>query len=434
MDTRWVGPGGLASYPGALAPTPGGRAPLVPPVPPAYGWMPPAGLPSRSRTRRLAHAVLLMGGVGVLLVCALVLGLLLLASAGPVGLLVGLVLAVLPMIAVAHAYVWLDRYEPEPPPLLAALFLWGAVVAALAAALVNSTAEQVLAAVQGQAGAMATTAVIVAPIVEETAKGAGILAVVLLYRREFDGVLDGMVCAGFIGVGFAFTENILYFGSAYLSGSSGELPLSGGSAALTTFVLRGVISPFAHPLFTTLTGIALGLAVTSRHRAAWLLVPLGLAGAIFMHALWNFSALGGFGSFLTSYTVFMFPAFAIAVGLALWLRRRESRLLAATLPAYVAAGWIPPYDVPMVASLPGRRAARRWAAQRLGPAGKRAMGNYQEAATELAFLRDRAQRLGADRSFPAREGTLLAALHRSRAALAPALHPQGVPPEMRRSW
>src|SRR5205809_319359 len=79
----------------------------------------------------------------------------------------------------------------------------------------------------------------------------------LFRRREFDGVVDGIVLAGLSGLGFAFTENVLYFGRAFLAGQEQSLT-TGFFAVGFTFVLRGVLSPFAHPLFTAMTGIGLG--------------------------------------------------------------------------------------------------------------------------------------------------------------------------------
>ena len=78
-------------------------------------------------------------------------------------------------------------------------------------------------------------------------------------RASSTAILDGIVYAGMVGIGFAFTENILYLAAAY-NGTDGMGP--GGTEALTgTFVLRCLISPFAHPLFTTFTGIGVGIAV-----------------------------------------------------------------------------------------------------------------------------------------------------------------------------
>ncbi len=74
-----------------------------------------------------------------------------------------------------------------------------------------------------------------------------------------------------VGIGFAFTENILYLAAAY-NGTDGTGP--GGTEALTaTFVVRCLFSPFAHPLFTTFIGVGVGVAVASRSKAVRFLAP-----------------------------------------------------------------------------------------------------------------------------------------------------------------
>lgn len=285
------------------------------------------------------------------------------------------------------------------------------LVAAVIALAVNSLAEVLIFALHGGEAASAVTAVLVAPVVEETAKAAGVVVVLLARRRHIDGVLDGLVCAGFVGVGFAFTENILYFGRAYAQAE--ELGISPAAATVAAFVARGVASPFAHPLFTALTGLAIGWAATTARPALLRLAValLGLAGAIVLHAFWNLSAVAAGGAGLVgAYVLFMVPAFLVVAGIAIGLHRRERHVFARALPVYVTGGWIPPYDIDMLASLPGRGQARSWAEAQLGSRGERAMRDYQQAVGELAFLRDRANRLGVDRYFADRELHLLAAL------------------------
>ena len=103
-----------------------------------------------------------------------------------------------------------------------------------------------------------------APVTEEATKGAFLVLLLWWRRHELDGVLDGIVYAGMVGIGFAFTENILYLAAAY-NGTDGLGP--GGTEALTgTFIVRCLLSPFAHPLFTAFIGIGVGLAVASRSR------------------------------------------------------------------------------------------------------------------------------------------------------------------------
>ena len=53
-----------------------------------------------------------------------------------------------------------------------------------------------------------------AGVVEELAKGLGVLLVFFVLKKYVNGPLDGIVLGLLTGVGFAFTENILYFGRA----------------------------------------------------------------------------------------------------------------------------------------------------------------------------------------------------------------------------
>jgi protease PrsW len=175
--------------------------------------------------------------------------------------LVGAMAAVLPVILVVATFLWVDRWEPEPSRLLFAAFLWGAGVSVLGAAIVNDTAAVLGEQVLGNGGGDLVGTVISAPIAEEAFKGAFLIGLLLLRRREFDGVVDGVVYAGLVAAGFAFTENILYFGRAFATdGLVGE-----GGSVLVVFIIRGILSPFAHPVFTAMIGIAVGLVVRRRN-------------------------------------------------------------------------------------------------------------------------------------------------------------------------
>jgi RsiW-degrading membrane proteinase PrsW (M82 family) len=289
----------------------------------------------------------------------------------------------------------------------------------LIAAVLNTASAIIVARTSDGGQGMATTAVLVAPWVEEAAKGAGILAVFLFWRKEFDGIVDGIVLAGFTGLGFAFTENILYFGRAFLSGNE-HTGLAGGLfAAGSTFVLRGVLAPFAHPLFTTMTGIGLGIAATRRPGAVRWLAPIGgYLLAVLLHATWNYSSLSGLRGFLVGYVLIMVPVFLLTLAVATWSRRREGATVARWLPIYVQAGWLADEDVAMIASMPRRRQATEWAEHTYGGASSRALHDFQITGTELAFLRDRAERGHYLADFAERERQLLSELYRSRAAVS----------------
>src|SRR3989442_7223741 len=205
------------------------------------------------------------------------------AETGPVELIIGLICATLPVRIYVMLLVWIDRYEAEPLWMLATAFFWGALVAVLVAFIFN-TSLSIIAAVathNAQVGE-AFGAVISAPIVEESSKALILLILFLWKKDEFDGIVDGIVYAGMVGLGFAMTENVLYYGRA----------VQGGLEGLTfIFILRGMAAPFSHPLFTSMTGIGLGWSRQSNNGFVKVVAPVGgFMLAILMHATWNGSA------------------------------------------------------------------------------------------------------------------------------------------------
>ncbi|AVH57909.1 MULTISPECIES: PrsW family intramembrane metalloprotease [Streptomyces] len=365
---------------------------------------------------------------GTLITLLAISGLVILAlvreQTGTQGFLVGLGLAVFPVPLLIAAFWWLDRVEPGPWRNLLFSFAWGAGAAALIAIVANSFATRWIATTTTDPSSADTLgATVIAPIVEESAKAAAVLLVFLFRRRDFTGIVDGIVIAGVTATGFAFTENILYLGTAFgtdqLSGESGL-----ASVTAATFFVRVVMSPFAHPLFTVLTGIGFGIAALSaeRHRLRRVLLPLaGLLLAMGMHSAWNGSASFGEYGFFAVYAAFMVPAFGLVTWLAIWTRQRELRTVRSELPAYAAAGWLTVPEPYVLGSMRARRLAREWAGHRFGKATARSVAEYEAYATSLAFLRHRGRRGRAGADFVVRERELLDALWRRREIARPAL-------------
>jgi RsiW-degrading membrane proteinase PrsW (M82 family) len=383
-------------------------------MPPAYDASYAGELPARGRLLRgllVALLAIVMAAAALTIFGAIT------SDTGTTGFLIGITLAALPLPVVIGAFRWLDRYEPEPVGLLVFAFAWGASVAALVAAVLNTASVALIAGPNQPSDGVLRTAIYVAPWVEEAAKGGAVLMVVLFRRREFDGIVDGIVIAGLSGVGFAFTENIFYFGRAFITGAD-ELGTSGGLHAVgITFILRGVLAPFAHPLFTIATGVGFGVAARSRSIGVKVFLPLtGYFVAVLMHSMWNASATHGVQGFLLGYLLVGVPVFCLAAALAVWSRKREGRLIAEHLPVYVTQGWLEPAEATMLASLPQRRAALEWASS-AGPEGAHAMTAFQQAATELAFLRDRATHRTAGSDYAVRERRLLGKLTAARLTL-----------------
>lgn len=343
-----------------------------------------------SRSALRSWVITGVAGAGFL-VAALVVSAYLGAAFGLQTVLLALAVAVIPLGIVIPAFLWLDRFEAEPTRFLVGAFLWGALVATLVAALFNTGAIVVLRASTDADpdSALATTAVLVAPVVEEALKGVLVLLVWWLHRREFDGVTDGMVYAGVCAAGFAFTENIQYLAEAYTTG--------GGEALTATFVARCLLSPFAHPMFTILTGVGVGVAATSRSWALRLFAPVGgYVLAVLAHALWNLAAVSGGNGLLVVYLLVEMPIFFAFVAFVVWVRRHEGRLIGLFLRPYADAGWLSASEVAMLSSMRRRREARMWARANAGRRGLAAMRAFQDSASELALLRRRMQHGAAD--------------------------------------
>lgn len=316
-------------------------------------------------------------------------------SGAPSITLLATVLAAIPVVPLVLCYLWLDRYEPEPKRLLALGLAWGAFVATVSAILIGGIGGLVVPMTETQSLA------VVAPVTEEATKGLFLLLLLWWRRHELDGLLDGIVYAGMVGIGFAFTENILYLAAAY-NGSDGLGP--GGVAGITaTFVLRCLMSPFAHPLFTTFIGLGVGIAVASRSSAVRWLAPLGgYVLAVLAHGIWNGSTVFGAGGFFGVYLVLMVPAFVGLVSLAVWARRSEARMLGAALSDAASRGLMPATDIGWVVDLRARRTARAHARQHGGEQGLAAMRDYQQAVVELGFLHHRLLRGTAPADWQAR--------------------------------
>jgi RsiW-degrading membrane proteinase PrsW (M82 family) len=368
--------------------------------------------PSRAGPIVLAVAGILLGGIALLVVFVY-----LATFLGTGGLLVSLALALVPLAAVLFAVRWIDRWDPEPRPALWFAFLWGAGVSIVTALLFDLGVQLAVLAVSGRAdrgdspGSAFLSAVVQAPIVEEAAKGFGILLLFWGLRKHFDGPVDGVVFAATIAAGFAFTENIQYFGVALAEGGLGSLGL--------TFVVRGLFSPFAHVMFTACTGFALGIA-------AGRVGPLGAVGyylaglvpATLLHALWNgaFTLFAADSSLIAYYLLVQVPLFLGAIVVVVLIRRHEVRVTVQRLGDYVAAGYFTPAEVAMLATPAGRRQARAWAATQ-APAKGAAMRRFITDATRLAFARNRVINGSASQVNRADESALLGRVLADRAAV-----------------
>ena len=131
------------------------------------------------------------------------------------------------------------------------------------------------------------------------------------------------------------------------------------------------------------------------------------------------SATSGLAGFVSAYVIVQLPVFLALAALAVMARQREGRLIRRHLAVYGSTGWLTQREVAMLSSLPARRDARGWAQRTGGPDAARAMRDFQEMASELAFLRERMSRGTAPEDARMQEYAMLGAMSALRARFVP---------------
>ncbi|WP_134772578.1 PrsW family intramembrane metalloprotease [Ornithinimicrobium flavum] len=399
-------------------PAPPTPPPSVTPVDPSGDWhqvmtfQPQAPVPANATRRPVLRGLLAWSAVIVVFgLAGLVMALLVTDAVGPRAAALALASSALALGIVIPLFLWVDRLEAEPARLLWFAFLWGALISTLGALVLNELGVAFFAGLH--VDPMVLGAVVVAPLTEEATKGLGVLLIFWLARREFNGVTDGIVYAGIVAAGFAFLENVLYLGTMYVE--------SGTPGLIGIFIMRCLVSPFAHPMFTICIGLALGLVAHRRRWSSAWIVVLGFAAAVFLHALWNYSAVAGGEGFLVLFVVVQIPLFVGFLLLLRWSRRRESRILRDTLTGYGLNGWYTPAEVAMLADPGERRRARAWARSVGGRAAERAMRAFQDESGELAMVRKHLAHGGPEPEWLRREQRLLGTITAHRKVFVPGL-------------
>jgi RsiW-degrading membrane proteinase PrsW (M82 family) len=299
---------------------------------------------------------------------------------------VGLFAALAPAPFYFLLWLWLDRYDPEPVWALIAAVAWGGGVAIFVSGGINTVVSVIGQNLGGPGGGQIAGAVLSAPFVEEGTKALGVLLLFLFLRREFDGVVDGLVFGGLVALGFATIENVQYYA---MSSMQGDLP--------RTLVLRGVMSPFAHAVFTASTGIGFGLSRESHSTAArWLFPIAGYGGAVMLHMIWNgIAVLFGGEAFLVAYFIFWMPLFVAFIVALVMLLRREHRILRRMLESEVSLGLLTHEQLGIVTSQIRRI---QWLASAMGDFKRfRARAQFLRAASKLGLSSwhvERAQKAG----------------------------------------
>jgi len=147
---------------------------------------------------------------------------------------------------------WSDKYEREPIRTVLWAFLWGAFPACL----LSYYLEGALTTISGGV------------LIEE---GMKLIALILIIRRgSVQSWTDGLVMGGYVGLGFAAMEDLVY--------------AINGNNSFNVLVVRGVFSIFAHTFFSGLGAVVIVMGYLKKQ---WWLSGIGFLIACFLHLTWN---------------------------------------------------------------------------------------------------------------------------------------------------
>ena len=216
---------------------------------------------------------------------------------------------------------WAARLKPTVLSWLAA-FGWGTGGALIFAGYGNTVIDSAVAASNLSDDAVdVVTSVVTGPLVEETGKGIGVLALILAARKLLDRPAQGGVLGALVGLGFAWGEDVGYYVSALEDGMSG---------LWESFLARALLGAYGHAIFTGVFGYALAWAVL---RAQNVLVGLLAAAGGFVAALALHAQANGVGflapedSWNLTYGAIEIPVLVVSVALLVWgLRRHRATL------------------------------------------------------------------------------------------------------------
>ncbi|MCK2239132.1 MULTISPECIES: PrsW family intramembrane metalloprotease [unclassified Crossiella] len=303
---------------------------------------------------------------------------------------------------------WIDLFEKEPRTLLAAAFLWGVAMTALAGS-PNGAIGQLVAKLGGHEFAVEWYAAIAGPTTEETLKALGVIAIVVIGREQVQRTLDGLVYGAMVGLGFQLAENVTYVLSNAIENPNSDV--QGGIGVLLARFLTGLAT---HTVYSGVVGLGIGYALTrvDRSWARRVLVAFALfLGGWGLHFLWNSPLLGESGLvtiIVKQGLIVLFFILAIRYG-----ARHEYRWFVSTLRAEPAE-MISPAELGALRTRRSRRRARRHAAAQLGPPGPMLLRRLQDAQLALAVAKDWA----ADPATDPEVAATRQAIGRARAELA----------------
>lgn len=289
-----------------------------------------------------------------------------------------------PMFLFAYILYWLDHYEKEPILLLGGVFLWGMLVAAGGAYILNTLfGVGIYLATGSETASEMATGSLSAPLIEEGLKGLAVLLVFLVFYDEFDSILDGIIYAGITALGFAATENSIYIWRGFEAG--------GWDGLFQLSFIRVMIVGWQHPFFTSFTGIGLAVARMNRSKLLKIFAPLaGWGTAMLAHSIHN--TLASFSGLICMLgTLLDWTGVLFMFGITIWAIWMEQRNIIYQLREEVHLGLISTAQYHTASSAWARTFARL---NGLLNGKFMATSNFYQACAELAHKKQQLSKLG----------------------------------------
>jgi RsiW-degrading membrane proteinase PrsW (M82 family) len=187
-----------------------------------------------------------------------------------------------------------DRFGRETRKLAVTGFVWGGFAATWVMALpANAAMLSIYSKLFGAEAAQEFGPAIVAPLVEESSKGVGVVMLVLLAGRHVRTSYDGFILGAYVGLGFQVFEDWFYGVNA----SASAFGFDQVQHSINVFAQRGpLVGLVSHTLYTAMVGAGVGAWIQSRGKPLGSRLPgtvAPIAASLLLHGLWDYAAVTG---------------------------------------------------------------------------------------------------------------------------------------------
>lgn len=285
-------------------------------------------------------------------------------------------------------FLLLDRFRPQRIVIWILAFGWGAAASTFISIHINSWAAEMMNTTQANSDMGSRAAVFIAPFVEETSKGTVLFLLVILFRSRLVSQMSIVTLAGLSAVGFAFTENIIYYARAFVYTANTSGLGTPQEETMELIKLRGIYTSFGHPMFTIMLAFGLAVGLGARSKIVRVMAPLaGFIVAASAHMLFNgLSSTGGTEQLKGPWYYALGLVALIAIYL-IFAVISHGRQIRQRLEDYQRHGWLGPRDPEIFSSL-RRRLKLRLSALLRGPKAWWRTRIFIQRMTELAHIRD----------------------------------------------